>query len=712
MSRPRTAPSLEPPSLRIRAGFVDFRSATLKRRDAVNMDIPKRFSSLRCAVLILCVLVMAHAGLSATVAPEEMQKMRSWLAEHFADKAQPPFSLLVDSKPWASAGVTTLKPLPGHRREREILFRDPLTGLQVRWETMEYEDCPTVEWTLYLRNIGSNDTPIISDIEALNTGFQFPAGGDVTLHHWAGSQATADDYRPFETRLGAGEQKKFASQGGRGSDGVWPYFDLDWGGEGVIAAIGWPGQWAATFARDATTGLRLRAGQELTHFRLKPGEEVRTPLIVLQFWKGGNWVRAQNIWRRWMRDHNVPRLNGELPPPLLPASSGNQLSEMQKANEQNQKQFIAGYLDHGVQLGFWWMDAGWYTFREGWWNVGTWEVDRQRFPHGLRAVSDYAHERGVKTLLWFEPERVTPGTWVYENHTEWLLGVDGKQKLLDLGNPAARQWVIDHVEKVMADEGIDIYRQDFNFEPLGYWRANDAPDRQGITEIKHVTGYLAFWDELRRRHPGLLIDTCASGGRRNDLETLRRSVPLHKSDMEYPNLTAKQTQLYGIAFWVPYFGAPVYPAERVEVYGFRSGMAPMTGLGYDTRREDLDYTLLRRLVGQWRKVAPIILHGDYYPLTPWSAASDAWIAYQFDWPGMNQGVVQAFRRPDNSSLSARFRFCGLNADVNYELLNLDEEGTQVRRGRELMENGLLITLTNRPSAALFTYKLLKTRNEP
>ncbi len=50
----------------------------------------------------------------------------------------------------------------------------------------------------------------------------------------------------------------------------------------------------------------------------------------------------------------------------------------------------------------------------------------------------------------------------------------------------------------------------------------------------------------------------------DDLETLRRSVPLHKSDMEYPNLTAKQTQLYGIAFWSPYFGAPVYTNRGVS----------------------------------------------------------------------------------------------------------------------------------------------------
>ena len=658
---------------------------------------------------ILFTLAVAAVGQAADVSPGEMQQMRQWLAGHSGAALETPFSFLIDGKPWAGRGATTVKPAGARRLQHETVFQDAHTGLQVRCAMIQYEDFPTLEWTVYFRNTGSNDTPVISDIQALETTFEGRADREFTLHHWAGSQATPDDYRPFDARLAPKTEKRFASSGGRGSDGAWPYFNVDWGSQGVIAAVGWPGQWAATFTRNDKSGLHVRAGQELTHFRLRPGEEVRTPLIVLQFWNGGDWVRAQNIWRQWMRQHNLPRLDGELPPPLFPASSANQLSEMQKATEQNQKQFIDGYLAHGIHLDFWWMDAGWYAFREGWWNVGTWEVDRKRFPNGLRAVSNHAHENGIKTLLWFEPERVTPGSWLYENHKEWLLGADGQQKLLDLGNPAARQWVVEQVEKVMADEAIDIYRQDFNFAPLGYWRANDAADRQGITEIKHVGGYLAFWDELRRRHPGLLIDTCASGGRRNDLETLRRSVPLHKSDMEYPNLTAKQTQLYGIAFWVPYFGAPVYPAERVDVYGFRSGIAPMTGVGYDSRREDLDWALLRRLVGEWRKAAPILLHGDYYPLTSWNGSSGVWMAWQFDWPANNQGVVQAFRRPESPYESARFRLCGLDAAANYELLNADQETTTTISGRQLMETGLLLTLKDRPSAALITYNRREQR---
>ncbi|MBN2476980.1 MAG: NPCBM/NEW2 domain-containing protein [Pirellulales bacterium] len=594
------------------------------------------------------------------------------------------------------------KQLDADRAQRTTTWTDPRTKLEVRCVSVAYRRFPTVEWTLYFRNGDSEDTPILSEIAPLDTGLARPDGGEFLLHHHTGSVASMDDYRPHESPLPRGARLQLATAGGRGSDRCWPYFNLQWDGGGAILAIGWPGQWSATFTRDDATGLRLRAGQENTHFKLLPGEEVRTPLIAMQFYRG-DWIRAQNVWRRWMLAHNVPRLDGELPPMLMPGGSSNQMNEMQNANETNQKEFIDGYLDNGVKIDFWWMDAGWYPFRDGWWNTGTWEPDLKRFPNGLRAVSDHAHGRGVKTLVWFEPERVQPGTWLYENRPQWLLGDDGQQKLLNLGLPEARQWVIEMADRLLREQGIDIYRQDFNMAPLDYWRRNDAPDRQGISEIKHMAGYLAFWDELRRRHPGLLIDTCASGGRRNDLETLRRSVPLHKSDMQYPNLTSKQTQFYGIAFWVPYFGAPVYPADRVDVYGFRSGMAPMTGLGYDSRRKDLDYALLRRLVAQRRQLAPNY-YGDYYPLTSWSAAPDVWMAWQLDRPEAGQGMVQAFRRPESVYERARFRLRGLEVDARYTVRNLDAAAPTEATGRELMEDGLPVSIEDRPGAVVITYQ--------
>jgi alpha-galactosidase len=629
---------------------------------------------------------------------------------------EPPFSFVYDGKPFAELlkgwqVKQDTRKLDAQRTEYTLSYADPTTGLQVRCVAVEYQDFPTVEWTLYFKNAGSADTPIIEKIQALDVQLSRSGDGDFLLHHNVGSPANGNDYGLLETPLGRKATKRLAGANGRPTGADWSYFNLEWSGEGLIVAVGWPGQWAAELVRDDGRGLQLRAGQELTHFKLLPGEEVRSPLIVLQFWKG-NWIAAQNVWRRWMMAHSMPHPGGQLPPAQLEASSSRQYNEMIDANEANQKMFITRYLEEGIKLDYWWMDAGWYFHHGGGWpRVGTWEVDPARFPRGLRAVSDYAHSKDLRILVWFEPERVAAGTWLADNHPEWILG-GAKGGLLNLGNDVARQWLTEHVDALLNSQGIDLYRQDFNMEPLSYWRGADVPDRQGITEIKHVTGYLAYWDELRRRHPNMLIDSCASGGRRNDIETMRRAVPLWRSDYAY-EATGHQCMMYGLSLWLPFHGtgtvftrnAPYYGSGRtpVEPYAFWSNAGQSTGFGIDVRLKDLDYDAIRRLLGQWHQIAPNY-YGDFYPLTPWSRDDTLWMAWQFDRPEAGEGFVQVFRRPNSFYESARLRLLGLDAEANYLVTNLDTSVQERRSGRELLNDGLPVTIAARPDAALLTYR--------
>ena len=182
------------------------------------------------------------------------------------------------------------------------------------------------------------------------------------------------------------------------------------------------------------------------------------------------------------------------------------------------------------------------------------------------------------------------------------------------------------------------------------------PDRQGITEIRHVEGYLAYWDELLKRHPGMFIDTCASGGRRNDLETLRRAIPLWRTDYRCEP-TGTQCCTYGISLWIPLSGTG---AADVDAYMFRSNMVPFTNCLFDVRMTTLDYDLLRRLTAQWRKIADGYF-GDFYPLTEYSTTKDSWMAWQFDRPETGEGFVQAFRREKCIFEVGRLRLRGLAA---------------------------------------------------
>jgi alpha-galactosidase len=670
-------------------------------------------------ILIAASLFVAGVVQAVTPQPEEFRLRDEWLGGtsiRGSNLTQVPFSFVYDGKrstdllqSWQGKHET--RKLDAQRTEHTLICTDPATGLQVRCVAIEYSDFPIVEWTLHFKNTGSADTPILEKIQALDIELSRGANGEFLLHHNIGSPANGSDYGPLETPLGPKATKRLGGKGGRPTNADWSYFNLEWSGRGLIVAVGWPGQWAADLVRDGARGLHLQASQELTRFKLLPGEEVRSPLIVLQFWKG-NWIVAQNVWRRWMMAHSMPRPGGQLPPPQLEASSSRQYDEMIKANEANQIMFIDRYLEEGIKLDYWWMDAGWYLNHGGGWpRVGTWEVDTARFPKGLRAISDYAHSKGLKILVWFEPERVTAGTWLAENHPEWVLG-GARGGLLNLGNDAARQWLTEHTDRLLDEQGIDLYRQDFNIDPLNYWRGADAPDRQGITEIKHVTGYLAYWDELRRRHPNMLIDSCASGGRRNDLETMRRAVPLWRSDYAY-EATGHQCMMYGLSLWLPFHGtgtvftrnASYYGSGHtpVEPYAFWSNAGQSTGFGIDIRLKDLDYDAIRRLIGQWRQIAPNY-YGDFYPLTPWTRDDTVWMAWQFDRPEAGEGLVQVFGRPNSFYDSAHLKLSGLDAQASYAVTNLDTGASERHSGRELLEDGLAVTMSGKPGVAVLTYR--------
>lgn len=624
-------------------------------------------------------------------------------AESQPVSVEPFFSFTYGGKPSAELLKSwnlerTSRTLDDQRKERTLIYTDPKTGLIVRCVGVQYNDFPTVEWTLYFKNAGTADTPILADIQAIDSRFVPCANGDFTLHYTKGDSCTPDSFEPLTETLGPAASKQLAPAGGRPTSGSNPYWNFHNPGNGLIVVLGWPGQWAARFDRDDTPALRIRAGQQLTHFTLHPAEEVRSPLVVVQFYRG-DWLRGQNLWRRWMIAHNMPRPGGRPPPILHAGCSSHQFAEMCNATTRDQIQFIDRYIEEDLKPDYWWMDAGWYPCDGfGWWKTGTWEVDTRRFPNGLREVSDYAHSKNLKTIVWFEPERVHAGTWLTEQHPEWVIG-GTNSGLLNLGNPDAWNWLNAHVNGLIDAQGIDLYRQDFNFDPLNSWRGTDTPDRQGITEIKHLTGYLAYWDELRKRHPGMLIDSCASGGRRNDIETLRRAVPLYRTDYILQP-TACQGHTYGMALWIPYFGT----GERAsDLYALRSAMCPSLITLFDVRRKDLSYDLVRRALSQWRQFAPYYM-GDYYPLTSYSLDNGSWMAWQFNCPDTGEGVVQAFRRPESPYTSVELRLKGLEPEAVYTVSDLDLSTTHRAAGSRLMQEGLAVAIKDQPGSAVFLYK--------
>ena len=106
----------------------------------------------------------------------------------------------------------------------------------------------------------------------------------------------------------------------------------------------------------------------------------------------------------------------------------------------------------------------------------------------------------------------------------------------------------------------------------------------------------------------MLIDSCASGGRRDDLETIRRAVPLLRSDPEN-NAEAYQCHDYGCGLWLQILYARNY--EKCVNYNFRSTIAPFLQCNWDVRKDDFDLEGAK----EWREVADSCF-GDRNPTAP------------------------------------------------------------------------------------------------
>jgi len=246
-----------------------------------------------------------------------------------------------------------------------------------------------------------------------------------------------------------------------------------------------------------------------------------------------------------------------------------------QAGEQLEQKALPKAAELGADT--YWIDACWYgpSGRNRWEEVGSWVIRPDRFPNGLKPIAEAAHARGMRFLLWFEPERVRRDSILAQQHPEFLLRNphDKDNLLLNLGDEAALWHITDLLSDHIRQIGVDIYRQDFNFDPLAYWQAADAPDRVGMTENLYIQGFYRLWDELRRRHPNIWIGNCASGGRRINLETASRSLPLWPSHFPHAiglaagmNLhVGAQCQTAGLARWVPLFGGGVWDFEPYSV---------------------------------------------------------------------------------------------------------------------------------------------------
>lgn len=599
-------------------------------------------------------------------------------------------------------------------------------GMEMRAEMRFFEDYNAVDWVLWLKNTDKRTSMPLKNICAAD--LFLPLGRDEKFFYEGinGDTCSAENFLPFSKRVNVGFREEIMPVGGRSSDGSFPFFELSDLSGGVIVAIGWTGQWKYGVERDES-GVRLTVGVNGAEFCLEPDEEIRLNRVLLMGYSGDKDA-ARVKFRRLMAKHFSPKdENGCLPtlPCAIQDFDRYWLAEKDWATEKGQQNWINRASKLGC-IDTVWLDAAWYRGRFPF-GVGNYSF-RPGFPNGLRPNSDEARRRGMKYMLWFEPERVSLGSEVEEEHPEWVIFTGTEPRpdldavrasddvwewtpsgLFNLGVPDAEKYLAKKLIDFMCREGIQIYREDYNIDPLPYWREKDTPNRRGMTQIKYVMGFYRLWDDIHAAFPGMLFDNCAGGGRRNDLETMMRAVPLWRSDTgcspiseDSPSDVWNQCQSMALSRYLPYHAIAAW---NFGAYEFRSAATNGIAAQFDVLNENFDFEKAGKCLQEFT-VNREYWKGDFWPLTAITTDNTAWAAWQLNKPEEGKGLVMAFRRAQSPYDRAVFELRELDESAEYELEIIDEDrNVQTKRANGAdMSNGLEVILDKKRTSTVIRYR--------
>jgi hypothetical protein len=437
-----------------------------------------------------------------------------------------------------------------------------------------------------------------------------------------------------------------------------------------------------------------------SRIRLKSGEVFETPRIFLGSNMGGPDAAA-NAVRRWVKE--VLTNQDVWKDPHYPLTEKNPSGNEDDITEDRANRMIRDASDLGFEMFH--IGGGWFR------DIGDWHADERKFPHGLQPIADFAHDQALKfgiSAAWsqaglarssgalnFDDARTRP--WLTTDlPARWKPG-KFKAQIIDIGDPPAKAWAMRETDRIVRDNKLDL------LENVGYTVANgcDASDHPhappdlsnrctrvdaGIIFTQSSNGadvayhaaraYYEIQNNLRRSHPGLLLEICNDGGRMVDFGSAAHGDLFCLSDATDPisNRQAFYDASYALPTSMLQASIESWPDDRKNPalgpfrYMLRSGMMGAFRVLIDATTWDADHrAAAKREIEIYKtQLRPLIREADLYHI---SSRPDGigWDAIEYYNPKTAAGVVYAFRGATKTEIKHRFALRGLDATLRYRV---------------------------------------------
>ncbi len=538
----------------------------------------------------------------------------------------------------------------------------PDDGLSVTVHYRCFPEAPVIETWLEVGNEGG-DPVTLTGADSFDVRVQ----GDGTLpealwvHNFTWDHPELAFWTQVDT-LDLGQKTEF-STGPFGDGASWFAFQGTSDGSGLFAGWEWSGTGTMSVLADrrAIGLVTLGAGLADGHFShvLATDETFTAPAGFLGFYSGG-WDGAAHATRRLVEGRLAP----PLPDPGFPWVGFDTWGYGIGIDQNLVNTLIDRAADLGVET--FTVDAGWMQ------RIGDWIPRAGAFDDGIASLSAHAHARGLKFGLWVAFGVADPASYVLGIHPDWAATDDGEPIPGDFGgvqlclaNPDVQAWIVSEVDRVVSDYGVDWLLHDFGVIAAC---TNPAHGHQsGDGEWATTAGYYAILDEVRRRHPGLVIENCWNGGNMLDFGMVRRHDTSNTSD--YNSAFTGRRGVFGATYFLPprYAGKYIGDDGTPPDYRFASGLGggPLFFMGQPTAWDAATTSAAMRATALFKELRPVLRDASLTHLSA-NPAWNSWDGLMYWSANSGQGVLFAYRgQSDFSSLT--FYPSGLGAAPSVDL---------------------------------------------
>lgn len=355
---------------------------------------------------------------------------------------------------------------------------------------------------------------------------------------------------------------------------------------------------------------------------LESGEEFSTPEAIMTFSDAGIGGMSRNF-HRFINRHIVPPYwQGRERPVLINSWE----TFMFDYNQRRLLRLARQAADLGIELFV--LDDGWFNGRDSdRAGLGDYDVNRRKFPGGLKQFAARLNRLGLKFGLWLEPEMVNPDSDLFRSHPEYAVSVPGRdpvkgrnQLVMDLGNPAVRDYIVARIEEILDSAPVAYVKWDMNrhisdmFSPL--------LENQGEFFHRYILGLYEILGRIFQPRPEILLESCSSGGNRFDLGMLCFSPQIWASDNTDPIERLKIQEGLSLFYPLSTIGAHVSASPhqqtlRATTLATRFNVACFGCLGYELNLNHLsepEKQEIKKQVVFYRQNRHLLQFGEFYRL--------------------------------------------------------------------------------------------------